>query len=156
MLWLIGQETVSLQERVILGLTEIRTSDPSHYYSSGGDSVYHLSAIPGVSFRSNYFTPSAPVLCWCGKCQHQVRETQTVPEYPLQLGCQTLALQDPPRILSHVSWDLDFPIWFVGVYIRSRYYHFLLPIYINWDPLKGTSPKSHSSLLEEDCCGNPF
>ena len=30
-------------------------------------------------------------------------ETLTVPEYPLQLDCQTLALQDPPRISPQIS-----------------------------------------------------
>ena len=33
---------------------------PLHDSSSGGDSVYHLSAIPRVSFRSNYFTICRP------------------------------------------------------------------------------------------------
>ena len=39
---------------------------PSHDFSSGRDSVYHLSAIPYVSFRPNSFTirrPS-PMLVW--------------------------------------------------------------------------------------------
>ena len=36
---------------------------------------------------------TAPVLCWCGKCQHRDLETMTVREYPLQLGCQTLSLK---------------------------------------------------------------
>ena len=52
-----------------------------------------------VSVSGTILSPSASlVLCWCGKGQHQVMETQWVPEYPLHLCYQTLALQDPPRI----------------------------------------------------------
>ena len=59
---MIGQEKVGLRAMVTLGLTEIWTSDPS----SCGDSVYHLSAIHSVSFKSNssaMLIPS-PMLVW--------------------------------------------------------------------------------------------
>ena len=39
---------------------------------------------------------SAPFLF--GKSQYQDMETQTAPEHPRQLGCQTFGLQDPPQI----------------------------------------------------------
>ena len=35
-------------------------------------------------------------------------ETQTVPEYPLQLGCQTLAVQDPPLTSNMSKWAPKF------------------------------------------------
>ena len=65
-----------------------------------------------VSVSGQIPLPSTtPVPCWCRKGQRQVIETQTVPEYPLQLGCRTLALQDPPHI-SHLfiiilKWKLQ-------------------------------------------------
>ena len=95
----IGQDTTKLQERVTLGLTEIWTTDPlpmihnqveTQFIASQPFTVYVSDLIPSPS--------AAPVPCWCGKCQHQIIETQTVPEFPLQLGCQTLALQDPTQI----------------------------------------------------------
>ena len=73
---------------------------PPHDFSSGGDSVYRLSAIPSVSFRYNFFTICRPVPCWYRKCQYQAMVTQTIREYPHQLGCQTLALQDPATDLA--------------------------------------------------------
>ena len=100
-LWLIGQETARLWEKVTLGLMEIQTADPlpmiphqaeTQFISSRPFPVSVSGLIPSAS--------TALVPCWCGKCPHQVIETQTVPEYPLQLGCQSLTLQDPPRISS--------------------------------------------------------
>ena len=38
--------------------------------------------------------------CWCGKCQHQVTETQD--RCPLQLGCQTPHLHYKTRYVSHI------------------------------------------------------
>ena len=57
---------------------------------------YCITAIPSVRFRSNSFTirrPS-PMLVW----KKPTPDSDAVPEYPLQLGCQTVALQDPPGI----------------------------------------------------------
>ena len=82
-----------------LGLTEIQTADPlpmihimggTQFIASQPFTVSVSGLIPSLS--------AAPVPCWYRKCQHQVMETQPVPEYPLQLGCQMLALQDPPLI----------------------------------------------------------
>ena len=47
---------------------------------------------------------SVPVLYWCVKCQLQCMVTSAAPEYPLQLGFQTLGLQDPPQF-SPVNWE---------------------------------------------------
>ena len=68
----------------------------------GGGGTQFIASQPfPVSGSGLIPSPSAaPVPCWCGKCQHQVMETQTVPEYPLQLGFQTLALQDPATDLT--------------------------------------------------------
>ena len=96
-LWPIGQETARLRERVTLGLTKIRTADPhpmieveTQFIASQPFPVSVLGLIPSPS--------AAPVPCWCGKCQHQVMETQIVREYPHQLGCQTLHYKTLPRI----------------------------------------------------------
>ena len=81
---------------VTLGLTEIRTADTLPMISH----PVETSFIASVSVSGIFPLPSAaaPVLCWCRKCQHRDMETLIVPEYPPQLGCQTLTLQDPPRI----------------------------------------------------------
>ena len=49
------------------------------------------------------YPPPLPMLVW--KCQLQVMETKKVPEYLLQLGCQTLVTQDLPRISPQFMGD---------------------------------------------------
>ena len=68
---------------------------PPYDSPSGGDSallLLLLTAIPRVSFWSISFTiiSTSPVLAWHMPTPNM--KTLTVPEYPLQIGCQALAL----------------------------------------------------------------
>ena len=60
-LWPIVQETARLRERVtwVRPRFEPLTTSP-HDLSSGGDSVYCLSAIPSIGFRCNSFSIISP------------------------------------------------------------------------------------------------
>ena len=86
-------------ERVTLGLTEIWTNDPlpmiphqveTQFIASQPFPVSVSGLIPSLS--------AAPVPCWFRKGQNQAMVTQTVREYPHQLGCQTLHYKTLPRI----------------------------------------------------------
>ena len=70
----IRQETAGLRERVVtLSVT------PRHV-----ETQFIASQSCPMSASSLISSPcSSPVLCWCGKCQHQNIEPQTDPEYPL-------------------------------------------------------------------------
>ena len=60
------------------------------FFASQPSPVSVSGLIPSLS--------AAPVPCWCRKCQNQIMVTQTVREYPHQLGCQTLHYKTLPWI----------------------------------------------------------
>ena len=83
---------------VTLGLTtEIQTADPlpmiphqveTQFIASQPFPVSVSGLIPSLS--------AAQVPCWYRNCQYQAMATQTVREYPHQLGCQTLHYKTLP------------------------------------------------------------
>ena len=84
-------------EGLSLGLTETRTADPlpmiphqveTQFIASQPFQASVSGLIPSLS--------ATPVTCWYRKCQYQAMVTQTVWEYPHQLGCQTLHYKTLP------------------------------------------------------------
>ena len=89
-----GQETARLRESVTLCLTEIRTADPLPMIPHQVETQFIASqpfpvSITGILIPS----PSAAP----GSHARHAPETLAASEYPLNLGCQKLALQDPPQ-----------------------------------------------------------
>ena len=79
---------------------DLNRCPPPHDSSSGGDSVYRLSAIPSVSFGLIPSLSAASVPYLYRKCQYQAMVTSTVRKNPRRLSCQKLALQDPATDLA--------------------------------------------------------
>ena len=91
--------SLDVWQRVTLGLTEIWTTDPlpmiphqveTQFIASQPYPVSVSGLIPSLS--------AAPATCWYRKCQYQAMVTQTVWEYPHQLGHQTVHYKTLPRI----------------------------------------------------------
>ena len=89
-----------------------RFEPPPHDSTSGGDSVFLLSVILSVSFRSNSFAILSPIpmLVWqLPTPGHGDSESSRI--FTSTIGFQMLALQDPPRISPvslGISWNKSY------------------------------------------------
>ena len=89
-----------------LGQTEIQTAGPLSMNPHQVETQFTSSQLLPVSVSGLIPSSSAAsVPCWCGKCQHQFIETQTVPEHSTRL---------PEACITRLATDLT--IRYINLY----------------------------------------
>ena len=128
----VNKQPRCLREGYFLGLTEILTTGPLAMIPHQVETQFIASQPFPVSVSGLIPSLSAtPVPCWYRKCQYQTMVTQTVWEYPHQLGCQTLHYKTLPRIspliISNPITYLQLNGDFVFMFTMSRSPHPVFP-----------------------------